>query len=257
MEIKTFNKDNFPFEYLDDLVDNQIKCWWEEPFWEFAKCSNSNCNKMFSIEDIYGDIKNYQDNFNELNNCCDECNSKTNLLYSKEYFRDIIIDYVKWNVELILLLENDKIEWFWIYNKKTLSEVIDYEWNLRPNSFKKECIEKNMKHLGLNNNQEVNLFQHIYISNDYRKGTLWYKLVNKFLDIEDKTLPSFLETKFNGEFYPVWRKIWYTNVLNDKYWYVIQIKLPNKIKEKTSFYKQEANNILEINNYFPESKFYR
>lgn len=279
MKIETYKKAiNIPEKYFESLVDREIECWGSRPFDEYKICANPECKAIFSIEDIYETTWNYRNRENEEKSedfKCTCCNSKTEFIYEKTNFLEVVKEYIKWEVSRVLLTHNnEKVEWFWILSKTTLSWAINYEFATRPNSYDKEELLKTLskKLFWTENarNEEITLLHQIYVSKKFRWYWFWKQILKKILEFKwSDDIPILLETRYNSEFYPISRSIGFENIMNDKYWYICQYipkknnfrwgdtyKILEKISKKFTFYKKEALEILSLNNSFTLQKFY-
>ncbi len=224
---------NMPEKYYSSLIDKEIECWWTEPFCEYLICNE--CMWIYSIQEIHWNIDNYRKSQN-INNIKCECWWITHLMYPKNEFLNLLKEYIKWQVSSVLLLDNDKVEWFWFLSKTTIWELIENEFNTRPNSYDKEEILKKIFHLlwtgkvssmiiydELDNNKII-CMNHIYLPKELRKENNAYKISkNIFLNnTEYSWIPVVLETRYDSNFYPIWQSMWFETILSDKYGYIIQ-----------------------------------
>jgi len=216
---------DIPEKYFSSLIDREIECWWLKPFSEFMICDI--CKRIYSIEDIYWNIENYNKNIKSDQNKICECWWKTKLLYPKEKFIKLLQDYIKWEVSSVLLLEEDVVEWFWFLSKSTLSNLLENEFNTRPDSYDKEVILLKLSNLLWSSdieNEKIICMNHIYLPKKHRKNNNAYKISeNIFLNNKEHSwIPVLLETRYDSNFYPIWQSMWFKTITNDKYWYIIQ-----------------------------------
>lgn len=244
MEIKTYKKaSEIEEKYLSSLVDSEIECWWSRPFDEYKICSNSECRALYSIEDIYENIKNYRNRLDDIlshNHKCEICDYETEFVYEKEKFLEMIKEYVKWEVSLVLLIDNEKVEWFWVLSKDSLENIMNFEFATRPNSYDTKYIYEK-----LDSNLEFNLIHQIFISEKYRWFWYFKLLFNQLLNFCNLNSPIILETMYNSKFYSIIKSLDWINILSDRYWYVVmylllknqeKIKLKNNTKLNKKFY---------------------
>lgn len=277
MEILWYkNAIDIPVEYYPSFIDKEIECWWAEPFWEYMKCSNTNCSAIYSIEDIYGSISTYHKNDKWFPKFKCDCWCKVKLIYPEKIFLSQVQEYIKWQVSAVLVLDNDEnIEWFWVISKTTLWWVIRNEFNTRPNSYNKETT---IKELSLEifweedlEEKEVICLNHIFLSDIFRWWNTSLELIKKLLllNTEYKDIPVVLETRYDSKFYPIISALWFKDLLHDKYWYVIKytksyweflelILNTNSFRdlEKTT-HKERAKEVLDTNTSFSSRKFYK
>ena len=228
MKVKQYkNAIDMPEKYIDSLVDSEIECWWSKPFDEFLRCTDPSCWKIYSIEDSYWTISNYRNREKDIDFNC-ECWSKTDFVYKKEEFIDLVKDYIKWNVSSVLLLDdNEKVEWFWVLSKGKLIDIIINLLITRPNSWNISEIWEHLSKVFWNDdilNSDFICSHQIYITPDFRKWDIWIDVLKKmFLDKEDYfNLPIIWETRFDSKFYPTTQILWYKDFLEDVHWYVLQ-----------------------------------
>ncbi len=232
MQIKYQNyedAENIPEKYLRQLFDLQSVVWWEKPYWEYKICDNTGCRRVYSIEDIHPKKTN-----NELRSwddfCCIECESSTSFMYKSEEFYQLVKDYIKWNVSMVLMLWSwDTVEWFGVMSQWTVESISNFEfqtrpWGLSPNDIVSELSQKIFWVEDASENELV-CFHQIYVSREVRDAAISYKLMQElFFQMWDvySDLPVVWETRYDWKFYPVSRSMWFEDVVSDKYWYVIQ-----------------------------------
>lgn len=270
---------NIEEKYINSLFERQVECWWSEPFGEYKVCTNEKCSAVFSLEKVCWNISNLR-NWNIWNYFfCTECDSQTEFIYSNHEFLQIMKEYVKWQVSSILLIDDsDIVEWFWVVKKTTLEWLLNVEFATRPNSYD---YEKVLEQISLSlfgkkdaSFEEVICLHQIFVSDLYRWWNMSFDILKKLilLNEEYKNIPVILETRFDSKFYPISRSIWFENISNDKYWYVIQSiwsykQLIDFFTKNQSFYsennlltiletKEEAKAILSQNGSFSWQKFY-
>jgi len=263
-------------KYFSSLIDKEIECWWSKPFNEFLICNK--CKKLYSIQDIYWNIQNYNNNFNKNHNINCECWWTTELIYQKNNFIKELEEYIKWEVSSVLLLKNETVKWFWFLSKTTITSLLENEFDTRPGSYdKNEVLSKLIKKTWEKNinNKKIICMNHIYISEKYRKNNNAYKISeNIFLNNTHYSwIPVILETRYDSNFYPIWQSMWFETIISDKYWYIIQyLSNYQKILDFFSTHesysdrkeikhmlkaKRYAINILKNNPSFSWDKFYK
>lgn len=264
MEIQVFKEaSKIPEKFLPSLVDAEIECWWSEPFKEFIKCSNPKCWRLYSIQDVYWDLKTYRERKKEKIHTCN-CWSQCEEVYPKKDFLWIFKDYFKWKVSVVLLLnDNEEVRGFWIVSANKLWNIIDLELATRPNSYDRwELLRELSKTIfGIDDAswEEVTIWHHIFVGEEFRWTWYWKFILDEILKLsKDYWLNIVVECKFDANSYPITRSLWAKNIINDKYGYVVQFleyqNLMWEIWEKISslfwFYKKEAMKILKQNPHF-------
>lgn len=281
MEIISYkNTSDIPEKYLPSLVDAQIECWWAKPFDEYMICSDENCKAVYSIEDVfwsYEDFKKYNTNTSIDFNC--KCWCDTELMYPKEDFYEVLIEYFKWEVITTLLLDNDTVKWFWVLRKTSLNDILYNKLDYRPDSYNKDVL----CNLLLEKSKEINCIldkefiysDQIYVSPSSRKWNISYEVIKTPFQIIKKLyweLPIVGETRYASKFYPISRAMWYEDLLSDKYWNVFQFsdsidKVLNFFEMYKSFwdkslikkiikYKKYSNYVINNNPNYNSRKFY-
>ncbi len=283
MKIETYKKaSDIPKKYLPSLVDSEIECWGSRPFNEYKICSNSECGAIYAIEDIYETIDNYRnrtDNEKANNFECSCCNTKTEFIYEKQNFLEILKEYIKWEVSRVLLLDdNENVEWFGVLSKDTLKNIIYQIFDSRPWSWDREkAILEISKKIFWNDNSREEEFicsHQIYISPFAREWNIAVDILIELFSLNEsfRWFPIIGETRYDSKFYPVTRIMGYQDILDDKYWVVLQasnsynfvLDFFNSIKsfsDKSIFkdilrYKKESLKILKENSNFTTQKFY-
>lgn len=274
MEIKNYVKSSdIPQKYLKSLVKSEIECWWSAPFDEFMICNDHNCWTIYSIEDVYWSIENYRNRKEDKEFRC-ECGCETEQFYKPEEFIKSVKDYIKWEVSSVLILIEEDVEGFGVISNTTLWELINMEFATRPSSYDKNILlnELSKKIFWLENaeEKEVVILHQIFISEFIRWRGNWKKLLNNLLTINpNKNLPFILETRYDSQFYSISRSMWFENIINDKFWYVVQYnnkksfislnnfnEYLNQISIKFEFYKKEALDVLNSNiGYLSKKKY--
>ena len=281
MQIKTY-KDASTIEerYLPQLAKRQAECWWAKPFEEYKICMNENCKAIFSTEEVLWDVMNiripeiYNNNFS-----CKECWDDTEEIYEKEKFIRLMQEYFLWEVSALLIVDgNDYVEWFWIISKTSIRWVVELEFNTRPESYE---IEQTIKRLGSilyqdenSGDRDVICFHQIYVSPLVRNAKLSYQALKDLFAINNDTykdIPLIWEPRYDNRFYPILRSIGRENIIDDKYWYVIQylkkywdmldfLDANNWYQDIISDmvkYKKEAQAILREHPEFTQRKYYK
>lgn len=283
MKILSYKKaSDIEEKYLSSLVDSEIECWWQKPFDEYKICKNPECKAVYSIEDIYENLRNYRnrvDNTISENFRCLDCDSKTEFIYEKNEFVEIIKEYIKWEVSRVLLIDElEKVEGFWVLSKDSLENIIYKIFDSRPWSWDKEkaILEVSKKIFWNNNsrNEEFICSHQIYISPFAREWNIAVDLLRELFSLNEsfRWLPIIGETRYDSKFYPITRIMWYQDILNDKYGTVLQasssydfvlnlFKSIQSFYDKTIFkeilnYKRESSIILKENINFSKQKFY-
>ena len=283
MEIKTYEKaSNIEEKYLSSLVDGEIECWWSRPFDEYKICSNRECRALYSIEDIYENIKNYRNRLDDIlsqNHKCEICDSETEFIYEKNNFLKQIKEYVKWEVSRVLLIDDfDNVEWFWVLSKDSLENIIYKIFDSRVWSWDKEkiiwLISNRIFWNDDSRNEKFICSHQIYISPFAREWNIAIDLLRTLFSLNKsfKWYPIIWETRFDSKFYPITQIMWYQDLTYDKYWTVLQVSndydlVLNLFNSIDSFsdkkvlkpiinYKKKSASILKENSNFLKRKFY-
>ena len=278
LEIKNYKSaSDIPEEYLPSLVDSEIECWWAEPFAEYKICGE--CSAIYSIEDEYLTIENYRNRKKDWDFIC-ECWCETNLMYPKDKYIDMLVKYIKWEVMASLLLDDNRIEGFWISTKSNFKNIIYNEMDSRPDSYNKDKVIKliSQKIFNIDNAEDKEFLysNQVYVTPSLRSWNESFNMLRKIFNMnsqEYKNLPIIWETKYKSKFYPISRIIWYQDIDSDKYWNVLQyswcvndvaIFFDNydSFKNKELFrymfrYKKESNIIMKENPSFLNRIFYK
>lgn len=229
MEILTFKEaKSIPERYLPSLVDAEIECWWSEPFCEFLKCMKKGCWKLYSIQDVYWNLKSYRERKEDKKHVC-ECWWHTEMVYPHEGFLELAREYIKWKVSAVLgINENDEVRAFWIVSVNSLENIINFELATRPNSYDKKKLIKELSLILFwredASEEEVSILHQIFVGEEERKGNTAFDILKQLIELnpEYSSLPVIGETRFDWDFYPILRAIWCTNTYRDRYWYVTQ-----------------------------------
>lgn len=228
---KYYNTSYIPQKYISSLIDAEIECWGSEPFWEFLKCRNPKCWQNYSIEDVYWNIQTYIENKNKkIFFICQKCNWLTQNIYKKEEFTKLAIQYIKQKVNLILLINNNNIRWFWVITRTNLINLINIEFNTRKQSYNKRkllsTISEDIFDVKNASKNDLLCFHQLFIWEELRGKWLWNKLTKEILGLKKETnnLPIFLETKKESIFFHTAKKLWFNELTKDKYWYIIMCK---------------------------------
>lgn len=261
MELQVFKRAlDMPDDYIPSLADAEIECWWSDPFREFLKCCNPKCWKLHSIQDAYWSIKDFRERKNDKTHFCD-CWGICQEIYPKEEFIDTIIDYIEGKVSVVLVTnESQEVRGFWVLNTKPLWDVLDFELATRPQSYDRESLLRSLSLEWFSmedaSQEEVTILHQIFAWEELRGTWYWKKILEELLELarEEKN-NLILETRFNSNLYPITRSLWAQNLINDKYWYVVQIlkrqllvaSLWKRIKEWFQWFKLEAMQILSQN----------
>ena len=268
MEIKTYEEArNLPERYIPEISKMQIECWWLSPFWEFLKCDD--CSRIYSIWDVYWSIDEYRNRKDDENFPCICCWWNTSQIYPQDEFEELIREYIKWDVSVILWLnQEDIVNWFWVVVWGSLKSILSRELSTRPWSYDYDSIFELLSRIVFWENysweENITLLHQLYISNKAR--WIWARKIIfwEMLRIaRQRNKHVIMETRYDIPMYQISRWIWFQNVANDKYWYVIQHSEHQAIKslsdisrEEHKKIKQEALRILSENPEFSNPKFY-
>ena len=232
MQLQTYkNASNIEEKYLPELAERQAECWWAKPFEEYRICSNDDCKALFSIEEVLWnliEIRSLQSSQKDFK--CTECWDETEEIYERERFISLIQEYFLWEVSAILIIDDqDSVEWFWVISKTTIRWVMEMEFNTRPRSYEiEETIKKLWRILYDDENAEnkdVICFHQIYLSPLIRNSKLSYEALKRLFEINKenyKDIPLVWETRYDNKFYSILRSMWVKNLTDDKYWYILQ-----------------------------------
>lgn len=268
---------DIPETYLTALVNAEIECWGSSPFSEYRICND--CSAIFSIEEVHWNFKNFKLSKSSEDFECTECFCSTRLFYEKEIFIKQIKEYIKQNVSATLLIWEKKNIWgFWVTTTKDVEDLLDLELNTRVWSYNKEKVLSKISEEVFNldncSEEEISCLHQIYLSPDFRNWNLAFLVLkNMFPPLEwNKNLPIITETRYDSKFYSISRAMWFTDLIADKYGYVIQyIKhyseildffnnhdsfFDQRISNKRENYKKTALTILAKHSEFKKRKFY-
>jgi len=214
---------------MRQIFDLEVQVWWEKPFWEYKICDSTSCRRVFSIEDVHGAV-DAMNSASWEDFCCTDCLSETSYMYASEDFYEVMKEYVQWNVSMILLIwDEDTVEWFWILSQWTIESISNYEFQTRPWGLSPENLVSSLSQAIFwvedASEEDVVCFHQIFVSKQVRDAAISYKLMQElfFLTAEVYSdLPVVWETLLDWRFYPVSRSMWFDDAGVDKYWYVIQ-----------------------------------
>lgn len=225
MQIESYKHWNtIPDDLFSSMVQTQIECWWQEPFWEYMICENTQCRKIVSIE-LAEEIKDWS------KISCPCCSGGMKKIYEYSEFYDILKEYFNWKVSAILLLNewesNKEILWFWSLSLTNIEGVVDLELATRPSSFHpatlKELLATHLFPGGIEDDNIVCCHQ-IYIAERIRTIALFWEMQTALMQTnpEYSDMPVVLETRFDSRLYPILRSVWFEDLTYDQYWYVVQ-----------------------------------
>lgn len=278
MEIKSYPDASLILEKdLKSYVKSSIECWWSDPFAELMMCIDEKCWSIYSIQDVYWSVEDYRNRKEDKEFKC-ECGCDTELMYKPEEFIELVKEYVKGEVSVVLLMVDDEVEGFWVLSKWKLRDVMYSSLNWRPDSWN---IEESISALSEKLfwivdwwNKEVVCSHQIYVSPKFREGNITLDILKKLFSINPsfEWLPIVWETRFNSKFYPITRAKWYKDLVHDKYGSVLQYaenfsEINNFYQNVSSFsdkwlfseiikYKRESKKILANNPDFLKRKKY-
>jgi len=244
LDFLSFSHDNpLSQKHFDSLVKAQIYCWGREPFWEFKKCCNASCGKVFSI-DAYFKAPSLNQDFLHKNFQCLECWSDTESVYEWGDFSEELRVYFSQEVQGILLVHEDEVRGFNVLRKTDAKWLFEYEFSTRKNGFQSpELSEIIIQTLG--QCKSLICWQHLFIDEPFRSEELfWDMLYRLSIQQDGQDIPVIVETRYESRVYPFLRLLWFQDVCQDKYWYV-SLFFPN--------FKQLKNNILHRKNHSPTS----
>lgn len=216
---------------------SQAQCWWKEPFWECMICTS--CNRIHSIEDLscmWFCEDSFTFSWSHLPNCLHCKKDELEFMYFDDSFGNIMREYIKWHVCLILLLTPQRdILWFWTMVKKQLKEILEYEMNTRPNSYDFDEVRNN---IWFWSQDEILCLQQIYTDSRVRGSGMWIHILQEMFDFfsEFWDLPVLMETHYASPFYSLSEAMWFSDIwVSDRYWYTMKINTRfSSVLEKTS-----------------------
>jgi len=223
--------DDIPEKYMRQLFEKEVEVWGVEPFWEYKLCDNLECRRVFSIEDVHGEISKMHEKIYSWDDfCCRECSSETSYMYKSEEFYDIMKQYVKWNVSAVLLIwDEDTLQGFWVLSQGTIESVAHWEfqtrwWSYNPNDVIQKLSE-NIFSCNDAKDEDIVCFHQIHVSGRVRDAAISYKLMQELFFLTGEiynNLPVVWETRYDSRFYPVSRSMWFDDIFDDPHGYVIQ-----------------------------------
>ncbi len=246
-----------PSKYREMLVYPQIHCWWSEPHGEYKICDDDSCRRIISIEEIHG-VKWHEQIHNEhsRNFSCPECQGSTSFFYEPNEFLSAIEEFISESVSSVLISSDslDEILAFAVMSRTNIESACKQEFATRPWSYDPEALasafsralfwEKGAE------KKEVCVFHQMYVSPTIRNAAVSYKLlVDLFLQNPQMNwIPVINETKYNTNYYPIMRSIWFQDLLHDPYGYVTQYissyqKVLDFLKRHPKGYKSFVNDI--------------
>lgn len=257
MEILEYkNAIDIPDSLIPSLARSEVECWWAEPFSEYKICDD--CKWLYSIEEVHGSVENFRNNSTCWDDYeCVECWWETNYMYKTEEFIDMIREYIKWDVSAVLLVTpEEEVEGFWVLTKTNYLDVIMWEFNTRPWSYEKKLLKNLLiKEFEGNDSDEILCLHQIYIYEFLRwRKNLFGILNSMFKSIDLSTMsPILLETRYDSKLYSIMQSLWAKDLINDKYWYVIQVIKDSKFFinyiRDSLFFNNSSKNSLNCNSY--------
>jgi len=224
MEIKSYKKvSDVPEKYLSSFVEAEIKCWGARPFDEYMVCKNSKCKALYSIEDVHWTKGDINDSFDFK---CIECDNDVEACYDREDFLRETIEYFKREASVVLIIENEKVEWLTLLSKTSVEWLIDYEFATRPNSYPKDILLQKISEkifwMQDASKEELIHWNHMYLNTNLRKNNLSFNLSKAIFSLnpEYKDYPLIGETRFETKIYPIFRRIGFEEIMWDKHWYI-------------------------------------
>lgn len=223
--------EEIPEKYMRQLFEKEIEVWGVEPFWEYKICDNSLCRRVFSIEDIHWEISKIHETKNMWDDFyCLDCSNKTSYMYKSEEFYELMKEYVKWNVSVILLIwDKDTLQGFWVLSQGTIGSVAHWEFQTRWWSYNpKDVIDTLSEKIFSCSDawdEDIICFHQIHVSDQVRNAAISYKLMQELFFLTGEiynNLPVVWETRYDSRFYPVSRSIGFEDILDDPHGYVIQ-----------------------------------
>lgn len=210
------------------FFETEIQFWWSESFWEYKSCPD--CEKIFSVEEVCWWVEEFKKWNKWENHCCPDCGITTDYIYYTESYRDLLRWYTEQQVSIVLLMsEEDAINWLAVLRKAKLRELIDLEFSTRKESYKKDDVEREVgKILAKKDTWDDDLvcLQHFYLDRSVRNWAKSYELLRKLFSLnpEYANLPLIQETMYRSRFYQKAISLWFRDALNDEtHWYVIQV----------------------------------
>ena len=264
---------------VSEFINAAIYCWGSAPFNEFKICTS--CKRIHSVEEVYSldvplldesIVKYIPDNFP-----CTDCGSATLNMYDKKELMENLKKYFEFNVYMVLsFTEEWRISAFGVMVKKSIQDIVDYDFSTRPNSYNKDqlCIDiyKKLFRRESSESKEVLCLQNIYVSPSERWKQISLKLIGKMFSHflpEEGDIPAILETKIDSNFYSISRCLGFENIWDfDKYWYIVQgipqvsdlvniNQISHNIRNQLSYFNKESSYFLNKNPNLLAPKFYK
>lgn len=266
-----------PENFLRQIHWHQVEWWWAEPYDEYKICATPGCWRLYSIDDVRGSLQ--EDDSEEDFTCWEEnCEGETVFIYNTEAFYNNLIEYIQRNVSMVLLTNGDELKGFWMLSQWNIKSVAHIEFWGRPNGYTPELIVEKLSQdlfwvTDASEEQITHMFNVIIEPSTLRTHNAFALMQELFFAFaEDLYLyPVVKESHYADRMYPIARAMWFRNVVDNQYWYVIQTvdrysEILNYFRLHPWFikmlwdihhYREEAKSIIEKNNWFIWNKYYK
>lgn len=201
-------------------------------FGEYAICSDANCRRILSVEDVYPQIKEAPDQYIPLNElekdgaklpCCPDCNGKMELLLDPEFFPKYLRLYFSQKVYGALLMDGDEVKGAVSAFKATFEDAFMGNVNYRQSYDLDEVLERVASLTGKTPDeiraQVVANCNRLGIDKDIRGQGHLAKLASTALNQhpENDEFPSLGDARIIGPVYPFAVASGYEPIAEDEY----------------------------------------
>jgi len=218
---------------LRQLVDNEREYWGHTGYSEYVVCTNIECRRLQSIEDVYsqtGKTLAELEREGPTTPDCPSCGEVSEIFFEPEVFVTYTRNYLANNFfGAILIDQNERLRGHAVSKKGPRHELFN-ELNYRQSFDSSICLlgisevaaETTIDEQGL---KEAIFMSRIGVDANLRGKGYYFALSKAMFDLypEYDELPIISETRFDSELYPLFKAMGYHNLQTDQYDHIFMV----------------------------------
>lgn len=214
---------------LKSLVEHEREVYGYEGFGEYLFCSNPDCRRMQSIDEVYG-VEDSNESYIPLKELekegiktpdCPECHSPSILLFDPEHFIPYLLSLFRGAYGALLINQDEEVKGSTFAYRGKLKPIFEDNMNYRESFDWEEYRRLISGVLKINVNEETDVicWNRVSIGHDFRGGKTFAKLVGTALNShpEFDELPGVGVTRFDSALYPILNPIGFKDIKEDPY----------------------------------------
>ncbi len=214
---------------LDRIINHEREAFGYRGYGEYSFCSNSDCRRILSIDEIYGtsDTKKGYKALEELekDGCntpdCPDCESPTILIFNPEIYRPYLSALYRDAYGSLLEDEEGYVRGTCVIQKMTLKDFFANNMNYKESMEWDEFRERasRMLNIDFDDDSSVISTNRVSVARPFRSGGAFMDIARATMNIkpENDDYPAFASVRFDGNVLPVLEGVGYKQVHPDEF----------------------------------------